>query len=1626
MDIGGGLFVADLRSLSDGSTDNLLPACMPLAPPRLVDGSPDLYGRDACANNQTMSWLASYLVDSRADYSLNEADLGSTSVDTQAPWDCPVRELHFWSGLDAAFQPSAPYGPRAGAMFFETSNMGGTVGNGMSNPMQVYGQSIASLRPAAFVSEVCSCSSAADCSFVASHTSGGCSIVETVDFLSGGVWKERQAYAGSRGCKTSLDWPHAGGTLRDGTNLGYSASGECPAHDRLRRFELRYMPVSITEDAGQTTLDPGGECHMGKLVRVPASVPHGGQCRRFNYSHLQCSVTIGVGLAGTPSTVVSYHALDVPTSTPYARQVADPANHRRRCSRCDPPPLTKRFYDRSNGQQQTAAYIDNHYTSFGVPVRLSLARMLARDLRQQACGNQASCPLLDAVANRAEWTVDRFMASYLRDIANLFTSGGTATGTVPPPPPPVNDSALWERDWAYCTETSRNMTTGAYTRRCFGSVPKEEWVDPARRAGACRAAILDNTPTRAAMIPIRICTLDSQMNELCTRVADFLQRIQQASCKAAGVCVETEFLYNPAAYSISNQEFVTQTVLNFYQSVDAQACSASQTAAEIAAVIAQNNDMKAHCPAEWLVPVQQLISKLRTIVQILVKLAYYVVMMVVNFLRLLTGESSSQVMPSVFQWLNMFINEAKVLFDQIGNMIFGVIQATPFGGQLMTVVRLICTLLNWFIMYFFLPVVCPIIKLFGEYWVFIGNLLSGIANACLLGVCPFKWIPYQIFLNIGSKMAGMDCTPRSVLNCTIGDNYNAASGAGTLPTPTRCWASYITSLSSAGGQMSCAASDTCLRTETSGNSDTVVCDACPFGQDVNSVNRFGCDPIRKQCLCNVPQTLQTPCMTHEQCINQVDATCAFMNSEIQPTFGNIPCAQCTSEPMCVIEPGQTYGTCSCFLTRVTPQACSSSEVGQQVAYKLSGLCLAQATSSMGGYTAASSSTYTISYANLLATPCYNADASNIYCYSVYSSAFSFTPMLVSLGVGGVLASGGSSPYGRRLLSEEGAPDFYSLDDACMDAWDAFVESNRSTRVLATCATRFAATWDVAGEFGVRDYVPPNMFVSWADFLGTAGERPEALLVALWNPSFLFALAARTPLFLRLRRYHSAWTRAFGDLYLDLVVLRTPQINGSLRYEIDVDGGVFINGNNISEVTLILLNLLHRARDFAWRNDSDFPLSASNRDSMMAVRGFLADGPLASALLYNGSGVEEPFEGSAAARRLLQSTWREQMQEVQRFTGSVALNSGVPQAVGAATDNAWVNSPFAWPLRFDFGGTAFQCPLLSRSLQLAVDAFTNTSLYYTQGPALAAKPRAVVSGSWPLSNLPYRGPVPPLQPPADSSLPNLLVHQVVSWLDRTPFSRQFFYDLFGAMPVELRSLFQCDRQAVMLCTRHRYTLLVSGFVIGVIWAGLATAASAFGIPYAQAALWVLYPPVVVYYAFGVSPLCLPMIPTCLFSDLVDALNFLFPAKLAFPDSLQAYPGCLDFANATNRSACIVPCSRYPFEYTSWEPELAWWSCMVSTGACKQAMGYLPSLPLLNKMTSLHRHLAVKAALLDGGNSDMIIAQSVCATFNLWRLIPVALIVSVTLYFISVIASFPFFLLSELLRLTIQAVIATHTE
>jgi hypothetical protein len=89
---------------------------------------------------------------------------------------------------------------------------------------------------------------------------------------------------------------------------------------------------------------------------------------------------------------------------------------------------------------------------------------------------------------------------------------------------------------------------------------------------------------------------------------------------------------------------------------------------------------------------------------------------------------------------------------------------------------------------------------------------------------------------------------------------------------------------------------------------------------------------------------------------------------------------------------------------------------------------------------------------------------------------------------------------------------------------------------------------------------------------------------------------------------------------------------------------------------------------------------------------------------------------------------------------------------------------------------------------------------------------------------------------------------------------------------------CDPEAVMLCSNNAGLIRKSKFVILLMT--ISSAIVHYTIPMSMTVIltiWALYIPFAVYAAYGVSPTCFPMIPTCLAGDIRDVFASLIPAR-----------------------------------------------------------------------------------------------------------------------------------------------------
>ena len=109
------------------------------------------------------------------------------------------------------------------------------------------------------------------------------------------------------------------------------------------------------------------------------------------------------------------------------------------------------------------------------------------------------------------------------------------------------------------------------------------------------------------------------------------------------------------------------------------------------------------------------------------------------------------------------------------------------------------------------------------------------------------------------------------------------------------------------------------------------------------------------------------------------------------------------------------------------------------------------------------------------------------------------------------------------------------------------------------------------------------------------------------------------------------------------------------------------------------------------------------------------------------------------------------------------------------------------------------------------------------------------------------------------------------------------------------------------------------------------------------LWVvLFPMVVLWTAYGVSPLCFPMLPPRLPRDLATGIQGILP-----PESMEI-PRFLVEEECTIRGRlsdgsfahrCFKQCGAAPFYMIGWQDCLAWWLCDLSPQIGRAASAWL---------------------------------------------------------------------------------------
>jgi hypothetical protein len=1471
----------------------------------LTDREPDL------------SWLANFEGLVAVEHAAAERRTASAATTSDAlSWDCPFLRLHYWSGTDATFSPPVPDARRAAVMF------GGITDERLVHPLQTGGVgNVARLRTA---NGRCFCTNDGDCARDLSST-GECGLLQAIRSTYDEEWRQAQT-AGGGVCYDQTDWPFAGGTLRDGTVLPEGRfQANCSVLERLPPFQyrLKNVPFRAASATPRTTSAPGGDCHGARGTQW---VDTGGvRCRleEKNDTHtvLRCA-------DGT------FPVLARERSRAPAEIVAAARAARRRCADASPPPE----FVSGRGQPIFAA------SSFGLHARVAAERFIAADLHRLVCG-AANC-------SAATWRRGTFLPTLMQDPAALFASPPTEEEAYAPhdrlladdvPP----DGVLWETPWVACTRDEKtHRITG-----CAGTISRSAWLDPTTRAGACTDAIREHADTRLAL-NVTLCDIDGRTDALCEVLANAESDVQEAHCHAAGACLSESFFYHPATFSRTNEQFIRETVEEFYLETDAGACP--EAAAELAAQLRQARDNRDSCAAVWVEGVIVILEGLRVVLHSVVRLVYYTAMMFATLLRFLGIVNVQEVLQDLLRYFQQLLEEARDLIEAAFEVVWRGVLESPLGKQFLDLVQRICSFVVS-VYNFVKDNVCVFLLAVFEA---IHDIQDGLRSTFVTA-----WIVSDKDYNkVLEGIARFKTCLEDDLKCDL-KKESPRENNPALPSPTRCWAQYVTSFGDPGS-LSCTAADTCVRElgDTSAPGDeNLICDACPAAPE--GVNDFGCDPLRKVCACGVLQRERTPCLNHFQCRTQEDASCLFMDANVEASFGTIGCSQCSSRPLCIRTAGTEEGFCSCMLSPVGDEPCTT--VGRNVIPGGQGLCLAAT-----GVTAAAlgaSTAFVAEYPRLLSIPCATAAITETYCFEVQYSAFVTLKRVVALDI---LQTGVPAGPFRRLL---GAPFF---DAPWADATGVCAALAEADTLRPLERERFDAClrWrqtarDVIARHNLS-HVDEHFLLSAQDFAAAVGDF-HALAELVTHPAWVLDVALR-----------SAMARPVLE---GLRLLR--------RWALASD---------YTDSPWVPFARALFQRDPGFELAAPDPYENREHENRSTPRETFATFGLARRLLADGAVRAPPVNFTAGpARRLLE--WRFNLSAAAEFSLQLSLSGDATQEIPPDLAAEWVTGPARWPPDYSYweNGTAdcvagrLTWDILRFAINYTVNAYAGT------GPPAAVPTRSFRKSALVIPRLETL----PARDERDPTRGDLAVDATYWALDRLAdwgIDRASFAGLFSVIPETIDDFLTCDFEAVMFCTRYHRTLWNS-FWWMVIYSSIALYFLQFTrFPYRGVILSAVFIPLVLFYSAGVALRCAPMLPPCVLDESIEITSALLPTRLHFPNALQAYPGCLGDRDQSMRppeipanATCIISCGAEPHGYTRWEAPVAWWLCDFDRTECLRLLHWLADRNVTFTET-LRRFLAQKAQIAGAGDADLVTAQRLCAGVTSWLVVPWVLLLVVALY------------------------------
>ena len=1380
-------------------------------------------------------------------------------------------------------------------------------------------------------------------------------------------------------CSCVFDWPNTVYTLRDGSKKSSEQCEEfCNIFNRLPPFAIELVrsedvASDVWQNMAKSTQSASSACHMGRLKKIRTNEAVDKLRIQFCREHtkdaknaLLCRILKKNNHTELGQFLTDHVQFELETAhVPVRREGGD--RSRRKCNSCEDH--QPHFFVESSGNY-VKLNSSSPQLSVGMPVKFSTERHVAGTLRNLLCPSAAMelADCLNLNNMHLEWEKNKFLsgllhqaADYSKNLSEISASGHSGTGV-----PGVyktyeeyleDEKLLWDREWVFC---GYSTLTGLKT--CHGSIPKEDWTDNNLRQDLCREKVEQGSATVGVQVPILFCLLDPKITTLCQKVADWNYEIKSILCKASGICPQTGFFYNPSSYYLSNQEFVHDTVSEYYSSVSdiGSTCTKTNTDDQIRLNVA----LKSKCASSKIAPLYDALIQIRRGLYLVVRALFYLLQLFVTLIQIVASAATGAVTEieslsaKLLNYFRALLVVAADAFITINQAMYELIFERGIGKQVMDFIYSVCESINFLYDLIVVQGICVALEWIAGILESIGIEIVSISevkiNLQFTSIYPLSFLtgPGTAIVNAAETLASQSwCVAQDILTCKFETDRQETEFDATLPVATRCFSTYTPFLGDTQ-QLSCTKADTCHMSSL--DQTRVVCAACP-DSDLVTRRQFGCDVNTKICTCNVERAVRTPCLSNREC--QTAQTCNYVDTSFELMSSTVPCRACMNEQFCFIQPSNDIGYCACSLLQTKSAQCEQENLGRNVMLPPS-LCLFQESDR----TTQMSSSFLVHTGELMTASCMMADPSSSFC--MFSSDLDdFFIVTTSLPRTSrrllVVSSSGSSPE-SSTGDEMGFRTFQPL---CRDA----LASSVLIETKAQCEQKILKSRMTVAMLQLQ--IPECTFCSYEDFLHTFNTRLPTLLLNM-NVRKAALVVTR----------HST----IGHIYENaLIFWRHVQMEISNLHNANLSNVLEINYENnffrvfskdntrITPTTAHALEIVINLFPERHKNISKYH-DIRNRKTVIISN--VSYTHMSRNLLQDQSIMD-----SIQSMIELHSDYSEQISNSFQYKFTDLVNS---------MNTDWLLAPL------EGRNQGISCDVAFNLLQTISESLQTTVLYYRFGFVSSPSPTLKwpsLSSSEPVSNIEL-----------DSGEVSF-----IGWLFEE-FSTFVGFDEHDVVYVvnetmqSFSSSMKCDFEAIQTCSKWNHHLYHSFIVVFAYFSIIILIMVSLQFHLVSVFVGVVFFNAILWYSYSYSWSCTPLIPVCFLKDFAYSFKQIFPIYFEFPNSLlQSTTSCRQiFCNGdtststtciqkhTLPSSCYLSCSQIGFQ--DWESTtsvlLAWLNLVDFTKKI------IPSIPF--NLDSFETQLNNKEALLisnqDGSNQDLVNANYICTFLNIYQIAPPTLL------------------------------------